>query len=50
MLTNLFLLGQAAVEEIEEPSPIFNLRNGILALAIIAILIGYKIYKDKTMT
>lgn len=28
-------------------SAIFNLRNGILLLLLIAIIIGYKMYKNK---
>ena len=52
MLTKLLLLAQEAVpgaEPIPDDSAFFNLRNGILAICIIAILIGYKVYKDKAM-
>ena len=52
MLTKLLLLAQKAApaaEPIPESNPFFNLRNGILALCVIAILIGYKVYKDKAM-
>lgn len=37
------------VQEIQEKSTIFNLTNLILVLAIFAILIGYKVYRDRTM-
>ncbi len=46
MIADLLFL---AVQEIEEPSAIFNLRNGIFVLVIIGLLVGLKIYKNKTM-
>lgn len=33
-----------------QENAIFNLRNGILVLLLIAILVGYKIYKDKAQS
>lgn len=47
MISEILMLAQ---EEISEPNPIFNLRNGILLIAIIALLVGVKIYKNKTMS
>jgi hypothetical protein len=46
MIQNLLMLAQDS----SEPHPLFNLRNGILTLAIIVLLVGYKIYKNKTMS
>ncbi|MFH1416707.1 MAG: hypothetical protein ABII12_00255 [Planctomycetota bacterium] len=46
MLAELLILAQ---EVPGEGSAIFNLRNGILVFAIIALLVGLKIYKNKTM-
>lgn len=47
MIQNLLMLAQ---EESSEPSAVFNLRNGVLVLVIIVLLVGYKIYKNKTMS
>jgi len=52
MPTRLLLLAQQAApaaDPIPESNPFFNLTNLCLVLGIIAILIGYKMYKDKTM-
>ena len=42
MLANMLMLAQ-------EDSAVFNLRNGLLFLGIIVLIVGYKIYKNKTM-
>jgi hypothetical protein len=54
MLTKLLLLAQRATPgapapDVQGESAFFNLRNLILVAAIVVILVGYKIYKDKTM-
>jgi hypothetical protein len=41
MLVNLLMLAQE--------STVFTLRNGILVLVLIGVLVGYKMYKNKTM-
>ncbi len=46
MIQNLLMLAQ---EETSEPSAIFNLRNLILVVVIVGLLVGLKIYKNKTM-
>ncbi|HVP12605.1 MAG TPA: hypothetical protein VMV94_15625 [Phycisphaerae bacterium] len=46
MIQNLLILAQEAPQE---ESYIFNLRNGILLLALIVILVVYKLYKSKQM-
>ncbi len=47
MINELLMLAQ---EEAAEGSAIFNLRNLILVVAIVALLVGLKIYKNKTMS
>ena len=42
MLADIFMLAQ-------EDSAIFNMRNLILVVVIVGILVGYKVYKNKTM-
>ncbi len=46
MIADLLIL---AIEEVKQPSAIFNLRNGIFVLVIVGLLVGLKIYKNKTM-
>lgn len=42
MLANILMLA-------EEESAIFNMRNIILVAVIVGVLVGYKVYKNKTM-
>ena len=42
MLANFFMLAQ-------EESAIFNMRNIILVAVLVGVLVGYKVYKNKTM-
>jgi len=57
MWQRLLILAQEAAEEVappiqpvtEEGSAIFNLRNGILFLLLIAVLVAFKIYRSKQM-
>ena len=46
MIAELLMLAQDAPDQ---GSAIFNLRNGILVVVIIGLLVGLKIYKNKTM-
>lgn len=43
MLANLLMLAQ-------DDGAIFTMRNGLLLLVIVGILVGYKMYKNKTMS
>lgn len=43
MLSNLLMLAQ-------DDGAVLTMRNGLLLLVIIGILVGYKIYKNKTMS
>lgn len=43
MLANLLMLAQ-------DDSALFTMRNGLLLLLVVGILVGYKIYKNKTMS
>jgi hypothetical protein len=47
MIANLLLLAQS---EVEQPSDVWTLRNLILLVGIVVIIVGYKIYKNKTMS
>ncbi len=55
MLTNLLMFAQEAVEDtggvqpIEEKSYIFTLQNLLLVVALIVVVVGFKMYRDKTM-
>ncbi len=49
MVNALLMLAQEA-ESAEPPPLIFNTRNLILVVAIVALVVGYKIYKNKTMS
>jgi hypothetical protein len=48
MVNALLLLAQEA-EPVTQPPLIFNMRNLILVVGIIVLVVGYKIYKNKTM-
>ncbi len=48
MVNALLMLAQEAEPVTRQPL-IFNLRNLILVGTIIVLLVGYKIYKNKTM-
>ena len=51
MLNKLLMLAQAnKIPDVEQPSLLFTLRNGILVVVAIVLVVGYKIYKNKTMT
>jgi hypothetical protein len=41
MLANVLMLAQE--------NAVLNLRNGLMLLGIIALIVGYKVYKNKTM-
>ncbi len=49
MLNKLLMLAQK-IPEVEQPNLLFNARNGILVVVAIVLVVGYKIYKNKTMT
>lgn len=49
MINHWLMLAQE-IEPPELPSTIWNLRNLILVIILIAIIVGYKIYKNKTMS
>jgi hypothetical protein len=59
MFEKLLMLAQEAAEtvapvatpidEVVPESPIWNLRNLVLVLAIFAVLIIYKVYRDRVM-
>lgn len=49
MLNKLLMLAQK-IPEVERESLLFTARNGILVVVAIVLVVGYKIYKNKTMT
>jgi len=51
MIDALLMLAQVQeIPEVEPPSLIFTARNLILVIVLIVIIVGYKIYKNKTMS
>ena len=51
MLNKLLMLAQVhKIPEVEQPSLLFTPRNGILVVVVVAIIVGYNIYKNKTMS
>lgn len=50
MLMNLLMLAQEDPVPIEDKSLIFTGRNLLLIVGLVVLIVGFKIYKNKTMT